>query len=81
MSFFTKSIQNRGFDETLELFFFSQSANWDGGKEPQMVNRLLSGLLHPMIHTGYGCEFGAPGMLAEGVWNFCVIDLLYINTI
>lgn len=31
-----------------------------------MLNRFLAGVLHPIIHTGYGAEFGLPGMLVEG---------------
>lgn len=76
VSFFTKNIKLKGFDQTLEHYFFSQHANWEGKKEPQMVNRLLSGVLHPFIHTGYACEFGSPGMLAEGLsvgWPLCAL--------
>ncbi|OBZ73399.1 hypothetical protein A0H81_07066 [Grifola frondosa] len=32
-----------------------------------MLNRFLAGILHPLIHTGYGCEFGLLGMIAEGL--------------
>lgn len=32
----------------------------------RMLNRFLAGLLHPLIHTGYGAEFGLLGMVAEG---------------
>ncbi|KAI0366503.1 hypothetical protein BV20DRAFT_1055640 [Pilatotrama ljubarskyi] len=32
-----------------------------------MLNRLLAGLLHPLIHAGYGLEFGLAGLLAEGL--------------
>jgi hypothetical protein len=31
-----------------------------------MLNRLMSVLLHPFIHIGYGLEFGIPGQVAEG---------------
>ncbi|PCH34665.1 hypothetical protein WOLCODRAFT_139493 [Wolfiporia cocos MD-104 SS10] len=33
----------------------------------QMLSRWMAGLLHPLIHTGYGAEFGLLGMLAEGL--------------
>lgn len=36
------------------------------GKQPQMLNRFLDGLMHPMIHVGHGLEFGLPGTVAEG---------------
>jgi len=31
-----------------------------------MLTRFFAGLLHPLIHTGLGIEFGLPGTLAEG---------------
>ena len=34
-----------------------------------MLGRLFSGLLHPLIHVGYGLEFGLKGMLVEGTWR------------
>jgi hypothetical protein len=37
------------------------------GKRPHLLNRFISGVLHPLIHTGYGIEFGIPGILAEGM--------------
>jgi len=40
----------------------------EGKKHPEMLNRLLAGLLHPFIHFGYGFEFGLPGQVAEGLW-------------
>lgn len=48
---------------TLEKYVFSPEAN--NGK-PAMLSRFFSGLLHPLIHFGYGPEFGLPGLAAEG---------------
>ncbi|KLO08383.1 hypothetical protein SCHPADRAFT_893940 [Schizopora paradoxa] len=59
--------------EEVENFIFSEKYNFDrarkGGDQPQpqMLNRFLAGLLHPIIHTGYGVEFGLRGTLAEGL--------------
>lgn len=52
------------FDE----YIFSSHANYIRGAErqPEMVTRLLEGLLHPMIHVGFGVEFTLPGIFAEG---------------
>lgn len=41
----------------------------EGKKHPEMLNRLLAGLLHPFIHFAYGFEFGLPGQVAEGLSN------------
>ena len=79
---------------TMDRFLFSSEANVgtsvnDGGSrtvgnrepfstEPQMLNRFLGGLLHPIIHTGYGAEFGIPGMIVEGsyarLWGYLNSD-------
>ena len=31
-----------------------------------MLGRLLDAVIHPLIHVGYGVEFGLPGMVIEG---------------
>ena len=31
-----------------------------------MLDRFVSGVFHPLIHTGHGYEFGLPGIVAEG---------------
>ncbi|KAI0262054.1 hypothetical protein BC834DRAFT_407294 [Gloeopeniophorella convolvens] len=38
-----------------------------GKKQPEMLNRILAGLVHPFIHAAYGVEFGLPGQTAEGL--------------
>jgi len=45
-----------------------KSAGDKGKRHPEMLNRLLAGLLHPFIHLAYGFEFGLPGQVAEGTW-------------
>ncbi|KAF6756729.1 hypothetical protein DFP72DRAFT_1066599 [Ephemerocybe angulata] len=69
LDFFTDSLRTHGISPTLETYLFSSSANVDAGsgKHPQMMARLFSGVFHPVIHTGYGLEFGLPGMTAEGL--------------
>ncbi|KAH9051498.1 hypothetical protein EDB87DRAFT_821189 [Lactarius vividus] len=49
-----------------------QSAGKEGKKHPEMLNRLLAGLVHPLIHLAYGFEFGIPGQVAEGLANTAV---------
>jgi Questin oxidase-like len=41
-------------------------------RHPEMLNRLLAGLVHPFIHLAYGFEFGLPGQVAEGPSTFGV---------
>lgn len=72
MNFFTCHVQEKGIASNLEDFIFSPKANLGTeaqlavDKQPQMLNRLLTGVLHPMIHTGYGAEFNLLGMIVEG---------------
>ncbi|KAI0739632.1 hypothetical protein C8Q80DRAFT_1222030 [Daedaleopsis nitida] len=71
LKFFTAALLEKGAAATLEEYVFSPKANIEppkAGEPPlQMANRFLSGLLHPLIHTGYGAEFGLLGMFAEGL--------------
>lgn len=72
-AFFTRFIQDKGIPAAVEEFIFSHKANLGPDpnlsidKRPQMLDRFLSGLLHPIIHTGYGAEFWLPGMVVEGL--------------
>ena len=54
----------------LEKYIFSREFNFDDklndAEQPRMLDRFVGGLLHPVIHTGYGYEFGLPGIIAEG---------------
>lgn len=74
--FFSVEVLANGMDATLQKYVFAPSANWvdsihDSSKQPQMLNRLLSGVLHPFIHLGYAFEFDTPGMFAEGLAMAC----------
>jgi hypothetical protein len=44
-----------------------KNAAKQGKNHPEMLNRLLAGLVHPFIHLAYGLEFGLPGQVAEGL--------------
>jgi hypothetical protein len=53
----------------LETYIFSHDANMVQNKDgvaPMMLSRFLGGFVHPLIHCGYGVEFGLPGLIAEG---------------
>ena len=47
----------------MEKYVFAPENNGEG---VSMFCRFQAGLLHPLIHTGYGTEFNVPGMVAEG---------------
>ncbi|KAF5350905.1 hypothetical protein D9758_010511 [Tetrapyrgos nigripes] len=64
-------VQQRDVPGLLEEYIFSPKANFatknSTGKHPEMLSRFLDAILHPMIHLGYGAEFGLPGMIVEGL--------------
>jgi hypothetical protein len=67
--FFSERVRERGISAVLDEFIFSRKANIGTGansRQPMMLSRFLSGVLHPLIHTGYGAEFDLPGMVIEG---------------
>nr|VWO99030.1 LysM domain-containing protein [Ganoderma boninense] len=71
LKFFTDVIMEKGPAGTLEKYIFSPKFNIEPPRPDAapmcMTNRFLSGLLHPLIQTGYGAEFGLAGMFAEGL--------------
>ncbi|THU98566.1 hypothetical protein K435DRAFT_777442 [Dendrothele bispora CBS 962.96] len=64
-------VQQQDIPSVLERYVFSPDANFgttsSNGKHPQMLSRFVDGLVHPMIHVGYGTELGLPGMVIEGL--------------
>jgi len=72
LEFFSNQLVTKGADKTLEDYLYSKGANFndraevDGSRQPEIFGRFMSGLMHPLIHVGYGLEFGLLGLLAEG---------------
>ncbi|KAI9447320.1 hypothetical protein F5148DRAFT_1292298 [Russula earlei] len=78
LSYFSDYLRGHTPNEAFDRFILSSSSNFgpslaandvkgSGKKHPEMLNRLLAGLLHPFIHLAYGFEFGLPGQVAEGL--------------
>lgn len=69
-AFFATRLLENGVFKTLEEFIYSKKANYDDRHEhnqPKMFSRFVGGLYHPMIHLGFGLEFGMVGVLAGGM--------------
>ena len=67
--FFADALRENGIGPVLEKYLFTRKYN----EPPQrMLSRFLMGVVHPIIHAGYGCEFGLPGLVAEGLAMACV---------
>ncbi|OAV86961.1 hypothetical protein PTTG_06365 [Puccinia triticina 1-1 BBBD Race 1] len=60
LNFFCEEIENKGAVEAIQEYIF-------GNPDSQMLNRTFSGVLHPLIHWGYGLEFKLDGIVAEGL--------------
>ncbi|KAF8126387.1 hypothetical protein EV363DRAFT_1453115 [Boletus edulis] len=71
VNFFSKQVSEKGSARILEEFVFSEKYNFQKGREantqPEMLARFFSGLVHPLIHVGYGVEFGLKGTFVEGL--------------
>ncbi|KAF9267186.1 hypothetical protein L218DRAFT_955664 [Marasmius fiardii PR-910] len=74
LNYFTNELKEKkkSVADILEEQIFSSQRNFGSkskvsGDHPEMLNRFVAGLVHPMIHTGYGCEFKIPGIIAEGL--------------
>ncbi|RXW16950.1 hypothetical protein EST38_g8908 [Candolleomyces aberdarensis] len=63
-SFFSEKVAALGPSSALEKFVFDRSVN-DHGNE--MLVRMMSGALHPIIQIGYGLEFGNDTLVATGL--------------
>lgn len=69
LEFFKTEVIGKDVSTVLEEYIFAPGANvGTGDNHPAMLNRLLAGLFHPLIHVGLGIEFGIPGTLAEGLF-------------
>ena len=69
----------KSFDAILEEYIFAPNANFVEGatKQPRMLTRFFSGLIHPLIHTGLGVEFNLPGIFAEGITHIYRKQTIY----
>ena len=62
LSFYASELEKKGLQSTLDTYLFDKSdlAN-------QLFGRLFAGLLHPLIHLGFGLEFEQPAIVAEAL--------------
>ncbi|KAL0062559.1 hypothetical protein AAF712_010598 [Marasmius tenuissimus] len=71
LKYFVAELDQSSVGKVIEESVFSPAFNFavenKFGEHPEMLSRFLDGLLHPMIHTGYGVEFDLPGTVAEGL--------------
>ncbi|KAH8698792.1 hypothetical protein BGW36DRAFT_340049 [Talaromyces proteolyticus] len=69
MMFFKKQIAAKGWQQVLQEYVFS------GTPEAKTIfAQLYEGAFHPIIHLGFGIEFGLPSIIAEGLAQAAVHD-------
>ncbi|KAI6013237.1 hypothetical protein EDC04DRAFT_2759433 [Pisolithus marmoratus] len=75
IAFFKREVDEQGASKVLEEYVLSDSFQHQEGasKQPELLARLTAGVMHPMIHVGYGLEFGLKGMLIEGL-ALCAVE-------
>jgi hypothetical protein len=62
LDYFKKKIGQDGVQKTVVNYALS----------PSLLASFVSGAVHPLIHTGFGIEFGADFVVAEGLSEACV---------
>ncbi|KAI8077844.1 uncharacterized protein BX664DRAFT_353676 [Halteromyces radiatus] len=67
LKLFETEIEQHGIFDTIRRWV------WSG----DMLSRLVGGVYHPLIHVGYGVEFGIAGQVAEGLAMVACTDLRY----
>ncbi|KAI6002330.1 hypothetical protein F5J12DRAFT_842650 [Pisolithus orientalis] len=74
-AFFSEEIDAKGAPQVLEEYVFSDKFQYQEGasNHPELLARLTSGVMHSMIHVGYGLEFGLKGMIVEGL-ALCAVE-------
>jgi hypothetical protein len=60
--FFQQEMETKGQHTVLHEYLFATDARAD-----DMLARLYAGFLHPLIHLGFGVEFGQPAIVAEAL--------------
>jgi len=60
LRFFESEISQRGFEAVINAFLFAGDA-----RAEDLLVRLFMGFVHPLIHLGFGVEFGQPTLIAE----------------
>ncbi|KAL4901850.1 hypothetical protein BDW74DRAFT_159056 [Aspergillus multicolor] len=62
LEFFQREIEQHGVETVLNTYLFARDPNAEN-----MMARLFGGLLHPIIHLGFGIEFNQPAIIAEAL--------------
>ena len=67
--FFEQEINQKGWQQVLNEYIFKGDERAD-----DMLVRMFGGILHPIIHLGFGVEFEQPAIIAEALAQAAVHD-------
>jgi len=67
--FFQEEMDWKGWQEVLNQYMFKGDERAD-----DMLVRMFGGILHPIIHLGFGVEFEQPAIIAEALAQAAVHD-------
>ena len=67
--FFQGKMDQKGWQEVLNQYVFKGDERAD-----DMLVRMFGGILHPIIHLGFGVEFEQPAIIAEALAQAAVHD-------
>ncbi len=62
LAFFQREINAKGVPVVLKEYLFS-----DGKLAESLLSRMFAGLVHPIIHLGFGIEFQQPAIIAQAL--------------
>ncbi|KAJ5906668.1 Oxidoreductase ptaJ [Penicillium subrubescens] len=69
LSFFQRQIDEKGVDAVLNEYVFAGNEQAEN-----MLCRVWGGLIHPLIHLGFGLEFNQPAIVAQALAQAAVHD-------
>ncbi|KAE8150168.1 hypothetical protein BDV25DRAFT_154887 [Aspergillus avenaceus] len=69
LEFFQREIEKKGVENVINEYVFAEDEVADS-----MLIRLFGGIIHPLIHLGFGIEFNQPAIIAEALAQAAVHD-------
>ncbi|KAJ5620832.1 hypothetical protein N7510_004816, partial [Penicillium lagena] len=69
LAFFQQEIDAKGVGDVLKEYVFKGDE-----RAESMLSRLYAGLIHPLIHLGFGLEFNQPAIVAQALSQAAVHD-------
>ncbi|KAF7596577.1 hypothetical protein BBP40_000977 [Aspergillus hancockii] len=69
LELFQQKIEKQGVEKVINQYLFAEDELADN-----MLVRIFGGLIHPLIHLGFGIEFNQPAIIAEALAQAAIHD-------